>query len=66
MADVLLWREPDGIFLVYAKGNGRPLGTFYAEPDGWWVVNLANGRTFQTWGPNADPDEITRRLVRKR
>ncbi|MFC4912267.1 hypothetical protein [Actinomadura gamaensis] len=62
-AAVMVWREPDGIFLV-SDLAGQPLASFYAEDGGWWRIVRANGTEVRVWKPGAGPEEITVRAVR--
>ncbi|WP_157431402.1 hypothetical protein [Actinomadura hibisca] len=56
-----LSRTRDGIYLVHAA-DGRLLGSFYAESDGWWTAFPANGVQRRLYEPCADPAKIARRL----
>lgn len=60
---VVVWREPDGIFLVSDR-VGRPLASFYAESVGWWRIVRNNGTEVRVWRPGAGPEEITVRALR--
>ncbi|MGI5164438.1 hypothetical protein ACQEU3_08795 [Spirillospora sp. CA-253888] len=51
----------DGIYLVHAD-DGRLLGSFYAEPGGWWTAFPANGVQRRLYAPSTDAAEIAGRL----
>ncbi|WP_067482514.1 hypothetical protein [Actinomadura hibisca] len=63
-ASVVVWREPDGIFLI-SDHDGQPLATFYDEGDGWWRIARSNGTEVRVWKPGAGPEEITARALRQ-
>ncbi|GAA1535849.1 hypothetical protein GCM10009678_17810 [Actinomadura kijaniata] len=60
--DVVVWRSPDGIFLV-SEPAGKALGTFYAENDRWWRVVWPSGRETRVWKPDGNTDDLVRRVV---
>ncbi|WP_147341062.1 hypothetical protein [Actinomadura logoneensis] len=68
MRVVTLWRTRDGTYAV-RDDQMRLLAEFWAEQDGWWRGELADGTVRRVWVPVREEDEeaaareVTKRLL---
>ncbi|MEV4254014.1 hypothetical protein AB0J52_12725 [Spirillospora sp. NPDC049652] len=68
MRVVTLWRTRDGTYAV-RDDQMRLLAEFWAEREGWWRGELADGTVRRVWVPVRDEDEeaaareVTKRLL---